>query len=313
MSCYLIGGVSYNATLNLSSSYYSSQSAQVWIDFNDDGAFQSSETAGGITYPSTPNPVVTLAIPSGVAPGARRMRIVGNYVCCGYSIYPYINPCPSSAASYAFARDYGVNLTAGSPYGVISPASISFSPTSASTTSTAMVGVFNGTYLTPASGNLTVTASSDFSVCSTSAGTYASSYTLAYTGAAVSANNIYVKFNAPATAGYYTGTVCVSGGGLSAPVCSSLSGSSVISLGMPAMQETDFQVYPNPATTELYITTGGGNGAGISITNSVGTQAMRQPISAGETRLNIKGLPAGVYYIRLTGTGSSMVKRFVKL
>jgi hypothetical protein len=82
---------------------------------------------------------------------------------------------------------------------------------------------------------------------------------------------------------------------------------------MPAMQEGDFQVYPNPATTELYINTGGGNGAGVCITNSVGAEAMRQPISAGETRLNIKGLPAGVYYIRLTGAGSSVVKKFVKL
>jgi hypothetical protein len=307
LSCNLNMGGSYNMTVVTPGTY--TMSGQVWIDYDNDSTFSSSESVGGFGTASGTHEF-TITLPAVSASGTHRMRVLVNDAHYGGAIYPSISPC--GGYYYGETRDYSVVLGT-APVGYLAPTSLSFSPTSAGTTSTSMTCVFNGAYLTPASGNLTVTASSNFSVCSTSGGTYASSYTLAYSGAAVSANNIYVKYNAPATSGYYTGTVCVSGGGLSAPVCSSLSGSSVITLGMPAMQEGDFQVYPNPATTELYINTGGGNGAGVCITNSVGAEAMRQPISAGETRLNIKGLPAGVYYIRLTGAGSSVVKKFVKL
>lgn len=74
-----------------------------------------------------------------------------------------------------------------------------------------------------------------------------------------------------------------------------------------------FNLYPNPATTELTITTGGLPEATLIMSNSMGSVVMQKDLSATQTLLNIKALPAGIYYIKLVGAGFSEVRRFVKL
>ncbi len=103
-------GSTYNVTVNTSPSYYYYMGVQIWIDFNDDGVFQGSETVGGIAYPGISNPtqVTTISIPANANPGSHRMRIVDNYQCCGNSNYPSINPCPAYSVSYGQARDYKI-------------------------------------------------------------------------------------------------------------------------------------------------------------------------------------------------------------
>ncbi len=312
--CTLHSGSSYVITVGCTSGY--PLSYQVWIDFNSNGVFDSTESVGGDSaYAGSPVRHINIAIPTGLGYGTRRLRIESEYY---YHVYPYLNPCPDGTAAssyyYGEVRDYSVVIDSTPTYLTASPATLSFSPTSAGTTSTAMVSVLNGGYLTPASGTLTVAASPNFSVCSTAGGTYTSSYTISYSSATVSSVSIYTKFNAPSTAGYYTGNVCITGCALAAGACIATSGSSVISLGTSSsFVESSFTVFPNPADDELILKMDAYSGGDILIFNSIGTQAMRQPISAGETRLNVKSLPAGNYYVRLMGAGSSEVKQFVKL
>jgi hypothetical protein len=116
-SATLNSGSSYTATINTSAPYYYNFGVQVWIDFNDDGTFQTSESVGGIAYPSISNPTqnTTLTIPSGSTQGRHRMRIVGNYQCCGNTNYPSMNPCPTTSTSYGNVRDYQVFIGTAGP------------------------------------------------------------------------------------------------------------------------------------------------------------------------------------------------------
>jgi hypothetical protein len=49
-----------------------------------------------------------------------------------------------------------------------------------------------------------------------------------------------------------------------------------------------------------------------TITNAIGSVMMNQVITNAETRLDIKNLAPGVYYISLKGDNGSKVQKFVK-
>lgn len=70
-----------------------------------------------------------------------------------------------------------------------------------------------GANLTPASGNLTVTPSADFAVSLNNSTFQTTALNVPYTGGALSATDIYVRLVAGLSAGDYTGTVTVAGGG----------------------------------------------------------------------------------------------------
>ncbi len=117
----LAPGGTYTATLSISTPYHVNFSVQVWIDFNNNTTFESSETVGGLVPPgiTSPSQACTITIPSGVPLGAHRMRIVGNYIgcsttgcsaCCGGLKYPSMNPCPTTSTNYGNVRDYTVNI-----------------------------------------------------------------------------------------------------------------------------------------------------------------------------------------------------------
>ena len=120
-SCSLSAGTTYTATIETG---YTEMSCQVWIDFNNDGIFQPSESVGGIYDFGWPGPTApaALTIPSTVALGTYRMRIVGNWHAGAGGIFyaastsvVSIPPCPTTAIYYGDARDYTVSIV--SPLG----------------------------------------------------------------------------------------------------------------------------------------------------------------------------------------------------
>ena len=119
MSVTLNASTTYPITYGVSTSYYSSFTVQTWIDFNNDGIFQSSESVGGLAQGGATSPVQTstIVIPGGVPSGTYRMRVVGAYCpsCYGFSGYPSLTPCPTTAIYYGNARDYKVILVGGAP------------------------------------------------------------------------------------------------------------------------------------------------------------------------------------------------------
>ncbi len=120
----LLAATTYTATIMGSATY--TMNAQVWIDFNNDMTFQSSESVGGLNaYGATGT--FSLTIPSGAATGTHRMRVVTADNASGHS-YSTMDPCTSGYA-LGEARDYNVTIYAtcsGTPLG--GTASTSASP-----------------------------------------------------------------------------------------------------------------------------------------------------------------------------------------
>lgn len=109
ITCTLNPGGAY--TFNGVSTYAGPKNMQIWIDFNNDSTFSTSESIGGA---NTWGLSVTdsFMIPSGVSAGVRRMRYVSEY---GGSIrYPSMSPCLGSGYTFADARDYMVTIGTGS-------------------------------------------------------------------------------------------------------------------------------------------------------------------------------------------------------
>ncbi len=206
----------YTHTITMRPGSFGSMVSQVWIDYNNDGTFQNSESigGGGITANAASN-ISLSAIPGTVSSGYKRMRVVLGY--SSYQTYPFNYPCPTGTTGATFyygeTRDYLINVIDPPPSATASPTSLTFSPTTTGTTSAALVTVLSGAFLLPTSGTVTVTAPTNYTVCSTAGGTYSSTYTISYSSATITANSIYVKFSPPA-ASTYSGNITITGGGL---------------------------------------------------------------------------------------------------
>ena len=75
----------------------------------------------------------------------------------------------------------------------------------------------------------------------------------------------------------------------------------------------DIKMFPNPATNELTISAHGSSFTAYSITNNLGQTMQANALSGSvTTTLNIKTLPPGIYYLRLTGQNGVEVRKFVK-
>ncbi len=72
-------------------------------------------------------------------------------------------------------------------------------------------------------------------------------------------------------------------------------------------------VYPNPASDVLNIKTDGNVFESYTITNSVGSTVWNNTINSSISQVNIKALPAGLYFVNLKGSGGNVVKKFVKM
>jgi len=81
----------------------------VWIDFNDNGTFSTSEWVVQNQYTNTTTASHNMTIPSNATLGQHRMRIVHNY---NYWYYTADNPCPNGYPVYMYGQveDYTVNI-----------------------------------------------------------------------------------------------------------------------------------------------------------------------------------------------------------
>ena len=105
LSTDIIRGNTVNLSLT-SSAGSGSHGAAVWIDFNDNGEFETSERVG--TYANSIGPSTTvqipLTIPNDAAAGLHVLRVVYQYSTAGTSI----QPCAS--ATHGEGEDYSVNI-----------------------------------------------------------------------------------------------------------------------------------------------------------------------------------------------------------
>ena len=91
-------------------------------------------------------------------------------------------------------------------------------------------------------------------------------------------------------------------------------------VGIPAGVEemtnsnvAEVNVFPNPANSELTVNISKGSFSKVSIVNSLGQQVLLQDVNSASTKLNIKALPAGTYYISVRGESGVKTQMFQKM
>ncbi len=90
-------------------------------------------------------------------------------------------------------------------------------------------------------------------------------------------------------------------------------GCPVASVTSPIPSEGVVTVYPNPASDLLNINADSQVYESYTITNSVGGTVLNNTINSSISQVNIKALPAGLYFVNLKGAGGNIVKKFVKM
>ena len=71
-------------------------------------------------------------------------------------------------------------------------------------------------------------------------------------------------------------------------------------------------IWPNPATSELFINTSDAVSKELSIFNCLGQPVIHQIFSGHSTKINVQHLPAGMYYVAVRNGHETMMQRFVK-
>jgi uncharacterized repeat protein (TIGR01451 family) len=78
-------------------------------------------------------------------------------------------------------------------------------------------------------------------------------------------------------------------------------------------QNSKIDLFPNPVTNQLTIKMLEGSYSLLTITNAMGQAMMQQRINSALTRVNTSSLPAGLYYISLTGANGTETRKLIKL
>lgn len=176
LSVDLSQGESYIATI--STEYTGTQdNVAIWIDFNDDEVFDSSEQVAGeydLTVAGIP---VTITIPPGSTLGSHRMRVFQQYAVDPF----FMDPCNAFDDAYYYeSHDYSVNIVP--PPSCPTPNTVSINNITDVSMDISWAGIAplysveygpqgftpgTGTYQTTATNNLTIsglTANTDYSV-----------------------------------------------------------------------------------------------------------------------------------------------------
>lgn len=262
----LVQGYTYSLSLTFSSD--GNQYNGVWLDFNQDGTFASSEFFTSNTNAGSNGTVtVSILVPGDATLGNTRMRIRG-----GDDTQPTATQaCGASNSDYGQAQDYLVNITVvATPILSVVPTSLNFGTIPSGSTSPEQTYSLSGLYLTPASGDITITPPSNFLVATISGGPYGSvPITVGYTGGTLSAKTIYVVFQPSSPSTVYSGNISNAGGG--APTVNmAVSGTSTcVTYTLPFSESFNGTSIPS-CWTQTYSGEISSNRWSVSATNSAG-------------------------------------------
>ena len=213
----------FNSSLLLTLGTDGSQYNGVWIDFNQNGTFETTEFfTSNSNAGASGTATVVIAVPVGATLGNTRMRIRG-----GDDSQPTsAQACGASGSSYGQAQDYFVNVIAAtSPILTVDPTSISLGSVPSGSYGYSQY-VLSGINLTGFPDNIVVTAPVPGFDVSHDNSTWTGSVNVPYTSATLGNTTIYVRF-APTTSNtIYSGNITNIGGGAKASANVAVSGSS---------------------------------------------------------------------------------------
>ena len=106
LSTELIPGTAYTITLS-PGTYTSSNYIAVWIDYNQNGLFETTEKLGNISIPPTPSTgTMNFTVPADATSGTTRMRV--------REVWSNTNIDPCTNESYGETEDYNITIPGGS-------------------------------------------------------------------------------------------------------------------------------------------------------------------------------------------------------
>jgi len=177
-------------------------------DVTDSGGV--AVTARGIVWKNGNNP--TLPGDPSAAAGSGS----GSYAALLNNLLPSTNYCVRAYATNAVGTSYGnevcFNTNAATPILVTSVLSINMGNVVVNTNAPTQSYTLTGSYLSPASGTITINAPAGFTISLSPGSGFASTLSIPYTGGSLPTTTIYVNFS-PTLFGSYSGNITHSGGG----------------------------------------------------------------------------------------------------
>ncbi len=79
-----------------------------------------------------------------------------------------------------------------------------------------------------------------------------------------------------------------------------------------SLVKSDLKIYPNPATTTLWVEDGSRSLKTVSLLTAGGQLLRSQAANGAQTEVDVQGLPAGMYYLILEGTEGRAMHTFLK-
>ncbi|TCJ14215.1 PKD domain-containing protein [Flaviaesturariibacter flavus] len=179
-----------------------------------DGLAAGGVTARGIVWATSTGPTIASNLgitTNGTGTGAFSGTITG--------LVPGVTYYYRAYATNSVGTSYGAELTFTTPVAVptltATPATLDFGNQTVGTTSGNLSYSLSGVYLSPAAGNITVTAPAGFSVSTNPNGPFGATASVPYTGSTLAATTIYVRFT-PAVVGAVNANAVNTGGGVAA-------------------------------------------------------------------------------------------------
>jgi gliding motility-associated-like protein len=175
-----------------------------------DGLAAGGVTARGLAWGTSPGPL---------APGTAGGSGVGAFTTNLSGLTPGTTYYYRAYATNSIGTSYGAELSFTTPTATptltATPILLDFGNQAVGTISGVLSYSLSGIYLTPAAGSITISAPAGYTVSTNANGPFGATATLAYTGSALAATTIYVRFS-PTTIGVSNANVTNTGGGAGA-------------------------------------------------------------------------------------------------
>jgi hypothetical protein len=266
----------------------------------------------GITFPSSGTYSITLSATSGGTTATTVNTILVNATPV---VTASLSPSMICSGQSSTLTGTGATSYTWNPGNLTTP-SIVVSPTV--TTVYTVTGVSNGcsataikTVVVGSTPVLTVTASSN-TLCAGSSATLSATGAQSYTWnpGALTGSNVVVT---PSASIIYTamGTntaACTGSAAISLTVSSCPTG-----LNQLTLNNSIYNVYPNPASDKIYIqTSGNALDASYEISDALGKTVAKSGLNGITQAINISQLPSGIYLVKITSGNETKALRFVK-
>ncbi|UQB68746.1 T9SS type A sorting domain-containing protein [Epilithonimonas zeae] len=182
------------------------QYGRIWIDFNQNGVFESGESfATATNWGNNGTGSISIVVPTDAVLGNTRMRIRAG----DDNLPSSSQACGASGSNYGRAVDYTVNITVSSASTTVTPTSLTgFNATTASDSTQQSFTVSGATL---GSNTITITPPTGYQISTTSGSGYSSTpIVLTPTSGTVASTTIYVVLKKSSTTGAANGSITVS-------------------------------------------------------------------------------------------------------